>query len=408
MDSYSTTKKPTTPLPFSLQKFLELFLNDGFENNSVGFSRNDPFHSSFENLDSSFRNLQLTDHITVDDTSNGEFPVPAFPQDKSLLVHQQMSKARFEDKVYVPSEGIQDRSCCNTGFTNAQLFFLSPSLIEHIGNISHTGPGSHCLQKILSLRNPSYTWQIFERIVESMFDVMTDKYGHFVFENLIMICNNTQLEIIMEEILNQPEKFIETCKNNYGASSVNKLIIKVASSETMSTTLVVIFSLGFYKLMTCRIGSFAIVSCLKFLDIKKNGLLYEEAIKKCLTIACDVVGCVSLNKFIEFSKGARREEILRLISENSVFLAQDPFGNYVLQKVIDLHAPVFTELICNRLQGHYVRLSLQKTGSRVVERCICSPGRDYVLEELAHSTTLIRLATDQHGNYVLQTALKVP
>lgn len=81
--------------------------------------------------------------------------------------------------------------------------------------------------------------------------------------------------------------------------------------------------------------------------------------------------------------------------------------NYVVQHVLGLFNPVFTQKICCILSGHYVRLSSMVGGSHIVEKCLKSPWMDYPLDELVNSNKLGRLAADQFGNYVIQTALKV-
>ncbi|KAM7271701.1 hypothetical protein ACFE04_030915 [Oxalis oulophora] len=52
----------------------------------------------------------------------------------------------------------------------------------------------------------------------------------------------------------------------------------------------------------------------------------------------------------------------------------DPFGNFVIQHVIELQLPQTTEKLCSTLKNHFVDLSLQKAGSHVVEKCLNSSG----------------------------------
>ncbi|XP_071721916.1 putative pumilio homolog 21 [Rutidosis leptorrhynchoides] len=127
--------------------------------------------------------------------------------------------------------------------------------------------------------------------------------------------------------------------------------------------------------MTNRIGSYAVLSCLDHFGDEKNDLLYREAIKNLFHVAINEVGALQKLRSAE--------------------------------NVIDLHSLMYGELIFSRLKGHYARLSLQNVGCHVVEKCVNSHGRDYVFEELMESNILSRVAKDQHGNYVLQTAFKV-
>ena len=79
----------------------------------------------------------------------------------------------------------------------------------------------------------------------------------------------------------------------------------------------------------------------------------------------------------------------------------------MIQHILDLQHPVFTKKICSRLQGYYVRLSFQKSGSHVVEKCLNSSDKGFAVVDLVDSKRLAQVAHDQFGNYVIQTALKV-
>ncbi|XP_060672824.1 putative pumilio homolog 8, chloroplastic [Ziziphus jujuba] len=164
---------------------------------------------------------------------------------------------------------------------------------------------------------------------------------------------------------------------------------------------------GFNTLMIDRIGSSIIIKCLKRLDTQLNQKLCEKAVENCLQLATHEKGCIYLNEFITYIRGPYRDQLLETISINSLYLSQDPTGNYVVQHVLGLFNPVFTQKICCILSGHYVRLSSMVGGSHIVEKCLKSPWMDYPLDELVNSNKLGRLAADQFGNYVIQTALKV-
>ena len=53
-------------------------------------------------------------------------------------------------------------------------------------------------------------------------------------------------------------------------------------------------------------------------------------------------------------------------------LVQDPFGNYVVQYVLDLGEADFIEDISRRFFGHVCDLSMQKFSSNVVEKASCT------------------------------------
>ena len=61
---------------------------------------------------------------------------------------------------------------------------------------------------------------------------------------------------------------------------------------------------------------------------------------------------------------------LRPLQEPHIVLLQDPFGNYVVQYVLELGQPEATGAVMRRLLGHYAELAQQKFSSNVVEKCL--------------------------------------
>ena len=94
-------------------------------------------------------------------------------------------------------------------------------------------------------------------------------------------------------------------------------------------------------------------------------------------------------------------------------MAQDPFGNYVVQYVLELGHPETSIVVMRNLKGHYSELATQKFSSNVVEKCLKLGGaglnemREEVVDELMNSPQLGRLLQDPYANYVMQSALTV-
>jgi hypothetical protein len=80
-----------------------------------------------------------------------------------------------------------------------------------------------------------------------------------------------------------------------------------------------------------------------------------------------------------------------------LLLWQDPFGNYVVQYVLELGHSEATESIMRQLCGHYPELAQQKFSSNVVEKCLKLGGqslaemRERVIRELLNSPLMPRL-----------------
>lgn len=58
------------------------------------------------------------------------------------------------------------------------------------------------------------------------------------------------------------------------------------------------------------------------------------------------------------------------IIQHALTLVQDPFGNYVVQYVLDLGEANFSDQLIRRFIGHVSYLSVQKFSSNVMEKVL--------------------------------------
>ncbi|XP_065631743.1 putative pumilio homolog 13 [Quercus suber] len=207
--------------------------------------------------------------------------------------------------------------------------------------------------------------------------------------------NDSCNDIVMRANTQEGSQFLQEMLVSRNQEIINNLLDGVIDSLS--------------KLMISKHGYYffgKLVESVNYHQLRQIVLLYDAAINNFRELAKDEEGCISLNKFITSSRGSGREQLLHAIAESSLYLSQDPSGNYVLQHVLGLDDPQVTNIICLRLKGHYAHLSSQKGGSYVVEKCLNSVGMNYVIEDFLSYNRLCQLARDQYGNYVIQAALK--
>ncbi|GLT97753.1 hypothetical protein SLE2022_153020 [Rubroshorea leprosula] len=361
----------------------------------------------------SFENLHLNNGIGS--------RYAAFPYNASLTTSGSRNGGMFlgAPNLQHPTEGFHPSinrvggygANCHQNLTSSHAINVAPVPRQNIIFLAALTPeGSETLNQYLSSKNSPATDIIFEAVIDSIFELMTDQAGHCVFGNLIHLCNKGQLHMIVKKLEMHPEAMAAVCINRYGSPSVKKLIKLIAKSDSdsLATSMVEGLYKVFNQLMVHKTGCHVIVQCLETLSINHNELLHIATIENALYLATHVNGCLALNSVIDVIKGPRRNELLESIADLAVCLSQDPYGNFVVQNLLGLQYPNITKKICSLLKDHYIRISMLKGGSHVVEKCLKSTERGYAVEAFmeCQGQALVNVARDQFGNYVIQTALK--
>ncbi|XP_057512872.1 pumilio homolog 12-like [Actinidia eriantha] len=194
------------------------------------------------------------------------------------------------------------------------------------------------------------------------------------------------------------------------APNPSKFLIHWIKNTKLAIHVTQALSYKFFPLMTHTTGRYVLKHCWVLLDSSQNEILYEAAIKQCIELASNPVGCISLQDCMDYmSETQQLYRLLSLITDESVRLSFDTSGNYVVQYILRRGDLALNSKICRLLRGKYEKLSLLQHGSHVVEKCLAfSPrGMLYLFEEISEKEgMLVKLARNQFGNYVVQTALK--
>ena len=115
-----------------------------------------------------------------------------------------------------------------------------------------------------------------------------------------------------------------------------------------------------------------------------------------------------LQRCIDHATGHQKAKLISQITNSAFHLVQDPFGNYVLQYIVDLQESCFTDPLCYTFQGQIPQLSKQKFSSNVIEKCLRgakSNVTQMMIEEMLNANELEKMLRDSYANYVVQTAL---
>ncbi|XVF39506.1 hypothetical protein PTKIN_Ptkin01aG0040100 [Pterospermum kingtungense] len=285
------------------------------------------------------------------------------------------------------------------------------SLVEFQGYIYYMAKdqnGCRFLQKIFDGGSCLHVQMIFNEIIDDIVELMMDPFGNYLVQKLLDVCTEEQRLQIVLMVTKEAGQLVRISLNTYGTRVVQKLIETLKSRKQISLIKSALKP-GILDLIKDLNGNHVLQRCLEWLDNEDNKIIFDAAAKFCVDIATHRHGCCVLQRCIAHSNGQHRDKLITQICKNGLLLAQDPFGNYVVQYIIELKVPSAVGNLLSQFKGHYVHLSMQKFSSHVVEKCLkhFAESRSQIVRELISVVHFEQLLQDPFANYVIQSALAV-
>ena len=141
----------------------------------------------------------------------------------------------------------------------------------------------------------------------------------------------------------------------------------------------------------------------KELDIEKMLNNIEETVK-------EQTSCRYLQKKLDEGDRKLIDRVFDQLIKSIKTYMNDPFGNYLCQKVFDLCTPKQIDVVIDNIAGHVVELATNLHGTRaiqkIIEKAVADPDLfKKVIKVL--KTHVAEMVMDNNGNHVLQLCLTV-
>lgn len=286
--------------------------------------------------------------------------------------------------------------------------FNGMSLEAYGGNIYELCKDQHgCryLQKQLENRNPDQVHMIWLETCSHVVELMTDAFGNYLCQKLFEYCNDDERTILVQ---NASKDMVRIALNQHGTRALQKMIEHLSNADQVQLIIDALQG-RVVELIQDLNGNHVIQKCLNKLTPLDAQFIFDAVGNQCVDVGTHRHGCCVLQRCIDHASGDQKVTLIQRITEHAVTLVQDPFGNYVIQYIIDLSEPVFTEPVVKQFYGRIALLSRHKFSSNVIEKCLrCASdeSKDMIVEELLVPGEMDRLIRDSYANYVVQTALE--
>ena len=176
--------------------------------------------------------------------------------------------------------------------------------------------GNHVIQRLIEKFTPEQNNDIFAKVIKNIIKLSKHQYGCRVIQRLFKYCSNEQIKIMLKEIYSHINELI---LDQYGNYVVQFIIENNKEKDNLNEI---------YQSI--------------------SGHIYNYSIHK---FASNVIE-VALNKGNEKQRKDIINEILLLDEEKKgiiISMAQDKFGNYVIQKIIEYSEPLIKQKIISKI-----------------------------------------------------------
>lgn len=234
-------------------------------------------------------------------------------------------------------------------------------------SLSKDQHGCRYLQKKLEEEVPEHRDMIFRETYGHFPELMTDPFGNYLCQKLLEYSTEEQRNVICESVAND---LVGISLNMHGTRAVQKMIDFLSNPRQPNQirSIILALSLNVVALIKDLNGNHVIQKCLNRLIPEDNQFIYNAVAAHCVEVATHRHGCCVLQRCIDHATDSQRVQLVTEITFHALTLVQDPFGNYVVQYVLDLNDVRFSEPLIRQFVGNVCVLSVQKFSSNVIEK----------------------------------------
>ncbi|VAH81705.1 unnamed protein product [Triticum turgidum subsp. durum] len=285
-------------------------------------------------------------------------------------------------------------------------------LAEIAGNVvefSADQYGSRFIQQKLETATVEIKNMVFEEIMPHALSLMTDVFGNYVVQKFFEHGSSTQRRELADKLFGH---VLTLSIQMYGCRVIQKAIEVVDLDQ--KTKMVTELDGHIMRCVRDQNGNHVIQKCIECIPEDSIQFIISTFYGEVVTLSTHPYGCRVIQRVLEHCTDTNTQQIVMdEILQSVCMLAQDQYGNYVIQHVMQHGKPHERSFIIEKLAGQIIQMSQQKFASNVVEKCLTFGGpseREVIINEMLGTTDenepLQAMMKDQFGNYVVQKVLE--
>ncbi|KAJ3672169.1 hypothetical protein LUZ60_006890 [Juncus effusus] len=293
--------------------------------------------------------------------------------------------------------------------TNKTKNFELADIVGHVVEFSSDQYGSRFIQQKLETASLDEKNKIFPEIFPHARALMTDVFGNYVIQKFFEHGTDIQRRQLATQLKGH---VLQLTLQMYGCRVIQKALEVVDVDQ--QTDMVSELEGSIMRCVRDQNGNHVVQKCIECVPQDKIQFIISSFYGHVVELSTHPYGCRVIQRVLEhcddeLTQSIMMDEIMPCV----MTLAQDQYGNYVIQHVLQHGKAEERSVIIKKLAGQIVQMSLQKFASNVVEKCLTfgTPDeRQILIDEMLGSTDenepLQVMMKDQFANYVVQKVLE--
>ena len=284
--------------------------------------------------------------------------------------------------------------------------FIYSKIQGNIVDIIKTHKGSRIFQNYLKNTHCDILHQIFTEINPYLNELLIDPYANYFCKKFFTFINQKDRIEFLKTI---KDSLIKLSSNNIGTFPIQGIIEHIGS-KLEKDIIVDIIKNHIPELSTNPYSCHVIEKILSCFEEKYITFIYDYISENLLFLSYNSSGICLVKKIVSFTHKIKfHEQIKKIVEENSMELIIHPYGNYVIQQLIeswDLNEVKQSLLL---YKNKFTSLSMEKYSSNVMEKYIEKSDdilNEYI-DEIILNGKIFEIMKNNYGNFVIQKALKL-
>ncbi|KAK6929171.1 Nucleic acid binding NABP [Dillenia turbinata] len=293
--------------------------------------------------------------------------------------------------------------------SNKSRSFELADIVDHVVEFSTDQYGSRFIQQKLETATEEEKTKIFPEIIPHARTLMTDVFGNYVIQKFFEHGTEGQRKELASQLTGH---VLPLSLQMYGCRVIQKALEVVDVEQ--QTRMVAELDGSIMKCVRDQNGNHVIQKCIECVPQERVQFIISSFYGQVVALSTHPYGCRVIQRVLEHCDDSTTQQIIMdEIMQAVCTLAQDQYGNYVIQHVLQHGKPHERSAIISKLAGNIVKMSQQKFASNVVEKCLTFGGpdeRQLLVNEMLGSTEenepLQAMMKDPFGNYVVQKVIE--